>query len=80
MTTVKVVLLFQYSYKKIFFRKIKSISVCSFFGNAHTNFGFDKSADLLNKRQNLEEDFFQIMYAFQKVRTLNYAKVKPIYH
>ena len=34
----------------------------------HTKFeknlphGFDKSADLLNKRQNHEEDFFQIKY------------------
>ena len=32
--------------------------------------GFDKSADLLNKRQNHEEDFFQIMCASQKVQTL----------
>ena len=32
--------------------------------------GFDKSADLLSKRQNHEEDFFQIMCASQKVRTL----------
>ena len=31
---------------------------------------FDKSADLLSKRQNLEEDFFQIMSASQKVQTL----------
>ena len=31
--------------------------------------GFDKSADLLNKRQNHEEDFFQIMCASEKVRT-----------
>ena len=38
----------------------------------HTNLphGFDKSADLLSKRQNHEEDFFQIMCAYQKVRTL----------
>ena len=42
----------------------------------HTKFeknlphGFDKSADLLSKRQNHEEDFFQIMCASQKVRTL----------
>ena len=34
--------------------------------------GFDKSADLLSKRQNHEEDFFQIMCASQKVRTLKY--------
>ena len=33
--------------------------------------GYDKSADLLSKRQNYEEDFFQIMCASQKVRTLN---------
>ena len=33
-------------------------------------YGFDKSADLLSKRQNHEEDFFQIMCASQKVRTL----------
>ena len=32
--------------------------------------GFDKSADSLSKRQNHEEDFFQIMCASQKVRTL----------
>ena len=32
--------------------------------------GFDKSVDLLIKRQNNEEDFFQIMCASQKVRTL----------
>ena len=32
--------------------------------------GFDKSADLLSKRQKHEEDFFQIMCASQKVRTL----------
>ena len=32
--------------------------------------GFDKSADLLSKCQNHEEDFFQIMCASQKVRTL----------
>ena len=32
--------------------------------------GFDKSADLLSKQQNHEEDFFQIMYASQKVQTL----------
>ena len=31
--------------------------------------GFDKSADLLNKRQNLKEDFFEIMCASQKVQT-----------
>ena len=31
---------------------------------------FDKSADLLIKRKNHEEDFFQIMCASQKVRTL----------
>ena len=31
----------------------------------------DKSADLLSKRQNHEEDFFQIICASQKVRTLN---------
>ena len=42
----------------------------------HTKFeknlphGFDKSADLLSKQQNHEEDFFQIMYASQKVQTL----------
>ena len=42
----------------------------------HTKFeknlphGFDKSADLLSKRQNHEEDFFQIICASQKVRTL----------
>ena len=34
-------------------------------------YGFDKSADLLSKRQNHKADFFQIMCAFQKVRTLN---------
>ena len=33
-------------------------------------FFFDKSADLLSKRQNHEEDFFQIMFASQKVQTL----------
>ena len=33
--------------------------------------GFDKSADLLSKRQNHEEHFFQIMCASQKVRTLS---------
>ena len=33
-------------------------------------YGFDKSADLLSKRQNHEENFFQIMCASQKVRTL----------
>ena len=32
--------------------------------------GFDKSADLLSKSQNHEEDFFQIMCASQKVRIL----------
>ena len=32
--------------------------------------GFDKSADLLSKRQNHVEDFFQIMCASQKVQTL----------
>ena len=32
--------------------------------------GFDKSADLLSKRQNHEEDFFRIMCAYQKVRSL----------
>ena len=43
----------------------------------HTKFeknlhhGFDKSADLLSKRQNYEEDFFQIMCASQKIQTLN---------
>ena len=31
---------------------------------------FDKSADLLSKCQNHEEDFFQIMCTSQKVRTL----------
>ena len=42
----------------------------------HTKFkknlphGFDKSADLLSKRQNHEEDLFQIMCASQKVRFL----------
>ena len=41
----------------------------------HTEFeknlthGFDKSADLLSKRQNHEEDFFKIMCASQKVRS-----------
>ena len=34
-------------------------------------YGFDKSADLLSKLQNHEKDFFQIMCASQKVRTLN---------
>ena len=38
-------------------------------------YGFDKSADLLNKRQNHEEDFFQIMCASQKVRTLLQKKI-----
>ena len=39
----------------------------------HTKFekkiphGFDKSADLLSKHQNHDEDFFQIMCASQKV-------------
>ena len=33
-------------------------------------YGFDKSADLLSKRQNHEEDFFQMLCASQKVRTL----------
>ena len=33
--------------------------------------GFDKSADLLSKRRNHEEDFFQIICASQKVRTLS---------
>ena len=32
--------------------------------------GFDKSADLLSKRQNHEEDFFQNLCASEKVRTL----------
>ena len=42
----------------------------------HTKFeknlphGFDKSADLPSKRQNHEEDFFQIICASQKVLTL----------
>ena len=42
----------------------------------HTKFekilphGFDKSADLLSKCQNHGEDFFQIMCASQKIRTL----------
>ena len=31
---------------------------------------FDKSADLLDKRQNHKEHFFQITCASQKVRTL----------
>ena len=34
-------------------------------------YGFDKSTDLLSKRQNHEEHFFQIMCASQKVRTLS---------
>ena len=41
--------------------------------------GFDKLADLLSKRQNHEEDFFQIMCASQKVRTLSsnwFEKIK----
>ena len=38
--------------------------------------GFDKSADLLSKRQNHEEDFFQIMCASQKVRTLKHFTFK----
>ena len=33
-------------------------------------YGLDKSADLLSKRQNHDKDFFQIMFASQKVRTL----------
>ena len=33
--------------------------------------GFDKSADLLSKRQNHEEDIFGIMCASQKLQTLN---------
>ena len=33
--------------------------------------GFDKSADLLSKCQNHEEDFFRIMCASQKFQTLN---------
>ena len=37
--------------------------------------GFDKSADLLRKHQNHEEDFFQIMWASQKVRTLIHLHV-----
>ena len=47
----------------------------------HTKFkknlphGFDKSADLLSKRQNHEEDFFQIMCASHKVRTLQNYKI-----
>ena len=32
--------------------------------------GFDKSADLLSKRQNHKEDFFQILCVSQKVRAL----------
>ena len=37
---------------------------------------FDKSADLLSKRQNHEEDFFQIMCASQKVSDLLYEFLK----
>ena len=37
--------------------------------------GFDKSADLLSKRQNHEEFIFQIMCASQEVQTLKYSKL-----
>ena len=55
-----------------------SCSFCLKFGlsEKHTQFeknlahGFDKSADLLSKRQNHGERFFQIMCTSQKVRTL----------
>ena len=40
--------------------------------------GFDKSADLLSKRQNHKEDFFQIMWASQKVRTLTQIVITMI--
>ena len=33
--------------------------------------GFDKSADLVSKHQNQEEDFFQFMCVSQKVLNLN---------
>ena len=39
-------------------------------------YGLDKSADLLSKRQNHEEDFFQIMCDSQKVRTVNVKIIK----
>ena len=39
-------------------------------------YGFDKSADLLSKRQNHKEDFFQIMCASQKVQTLHFSTLK----
>ena len=47
-----------------------SIKVRSFWETHKIPHGFDKSADLLSKRQNHEEDFFQIMCASQKVQTL----------
>ena len=40
------------------------------FEKNHLPHGFDKSADLLGKHQNHEEDFFQNVCASQKVRTL----------
>ena len=41
--------------------------------------GFDKSADLLRKRQNHEEDFFQNLCASQKVRTLQKVATQNIF-
>ena len=57
---------------------IWSLYIHNVIGKKHTKFlkknlhrGFDKSADLLSKRQNHKEDFFfQIMCASQKIRTL----------
>ena len=40
------------------------------FGISEKLTNLDKSADLFSKRQNNEEDFFQIMCASQKVWTL----------
>ena len=43
-------------------------------------YGFDKSADLLSKCQNRKADFFQIMCASKKARTLPIFKRPQIGH
>ena len=55
--------------------RIRSLSFLKSFWETHEIWknlsrGFDKPAYLRSKRQNHEEDFFQIMCASQKVRTL----------
>ena len=56
------------------FDTVSTVKIVKFgLSEKHTKFeknlpyGFDKSADLLSKRQDHKEDFFQIMSASQKV-------------